>query len=249
MRVLVVENDSATLKNLLGFFISQTLLVDVANTGEDALELLGHYEYDIVVLSLSLPDMEGARVISRMRQAGVTVPVLGLSPQRQPRLSGAAFAAGADDVFDQRVDRTELVARMHAIVRRSMGYCQSTLSLGPITLHLDRHEVTANGVLVHLTGKEYETLQLLITRRNDILTKEVILAQLYGGMGEREAKIVDVFICKIRKKLARAGVDNVVGTVWGRGYTIRDLPDGNDASELPRAAEPAHYARTSLALA
>src|SRR3954447_12929634 len=115
MRVLLVENDITAAKNLLGFLAAQNLRTEVADTGEDALELLRHYQYDIIVLSLSLPDMGGARVISRMRRAGVTTPVLALSPQRQPRLSVDAFAAGADDVVEEGVDRSELVARMHAI--------------------------------------------------------------------------------------------------------------------------------------
>jgi len=243
MRVLIVEGNTMAAKQLQRFFAGQNHRGEVAESGEDALELLRHYEFDVAVLSLSLPDMYGSRVIRRIRSARVTIPVMALSYRLQSGLSVDAFAAGADDVVDERVDRTELLARMHALVRRNRGHSQSTLSRGPLTLDLDRHEVTANGNIVSLTSKEFELLQLLMLRKNMVLTKETILEQLYGGMDEPEAKIVDVFVCKVRKKLARAGLDNVVGTVWGRGYTVRDI--GRDSGQtstvpyVPLPAEPA----------
>jgi two-component system cell cycle response regulator CtrA len=160
-----------------------------------------------------------------------------------------ALAAGADDVVEERVDRNELVARMHAIVRRSRGHSQSTLRVGPLSLDLERHEAWADGTPVALTGKEFQLLHLLMLRKNMVMTKDVILEQLYGGIDEPETKIIDVFVCKIRKKLARAGVQDVLGTVWGRGYTIRDSRPDSDARVLPHAPEPVYHARPSLAFA
>ena len=214
-----------------------------------ALELLRHYEYDMVLLNLVLPDMDGARMIGRIRGSGIATPVLALCGRRNRHGVPAAFGAGADDVVDECIDRTELIARMHAIVRRTRGHSQSTLQVGGLSLDLERREVTANGIPVALTGKEFELLQLLVLRKNLILTKDAMLNQLYGGLDEPEVKIIDVFICKIRKKLARAGLDNVIATVWGRGYTIQVARPGHDAPEFPRAPEQAHRVRAGLAFA
>jgi two-component system, cell cycle response regulator CtrA len=239
MRVLLVENDPAIARTLRASFAAQSMRIEAADTGEDALELLRHYQFEMVVLNLCLPDMDGARMIRRIRDCGITTPVLALSSRRSRDQAPAAFAAGADDVADEGVDPTELIARMHAIIRRSRGHSQSRLQVGALSLDLEQREVTANGNPVHLTGKEFELLQLLMLRRNLVLTKELILDQLYGGPDEPEVKIIDVFICKIRKKLARAGLDSVIGTVWGRGYTIQDTSGGRPRHSTPRLPEPA----------
>ena len=111
---------------------------------------------------------------------------------------------------------------MKAIVRRSKGYSQPTLRVGALQLNLESREVMVSGEPVHLTGKEYAMLELMVLRKGTVLTKEAFLNHLYGGMDEPEVKIIDVFICKLRKKLAAAGAGEIIGTVWGRGYTVRD---------------------------
>ena len=133
-----------------------------------------------------------------------------------------AFGVGADDVVCKPYDPAELQARLQAIMRRSKGYSQPVLALGTLQLSLDSREVTVAGQPVHLTGKEYAILELLVMRKGMVLTKEAFLNHLYGGMDEPEMKIIDVFICKLRKKLAEAGAPNLIGTIWGRGYMIRD---------------------------
>jgi len=129
---------------------------------------------------------------------------------------------GADDYITKPFDRAELIARIQAVVRRCKGFSQPALRIGPLELNLDSREVMVDGSEVHLTGKEYAILELLVLRKGMVLTKEAFLNQLYGGMDEPEMKIIDVFICKLRKKLAAAGVGDMIGTVWGRGYMVRD---------------------------
>ena len=125
------------------------------------------------------------------------------------------------DIVDHVVD--ELVARIHAIVRRSKGHAQSVITTGELTVNLDTKTVEVHGQRVHLTGKEYQMLELLSLRKGTTLTKEMFLNHLYGGMDEPELKIIDVFICKLRKKLSEAtGGENYIETVWGRGYVLRD---------------------------
>ena len=226
MRVLLVEDDVTAARGITLMLRSGGLIVDTTDTGEEALELVKHYDYDIVVLDLMLPDMEGYEVVRRMRSARMETPVLILSGLSRPGAKVKGFGMGADDFISKPFDKAELVARMQAVVRRSKGYSQPTLRVGSLQLNLDSREVMVGGKPVHLTGKEYSILELLVLRKGMVLTKEAFLNHLYGGMDEPEMKIIDVFICKLRKKLANAGAGNLIGTVWGRGYMMRDPSAG-----------------------
>ncbi len=222
MRVLLVEDDSVTSRAICLFLKADcSAVVDIVDTGEEALEMARHYDYDAVLLDLMLPDMEGLDALRRLRACGQATPVLVLTGLSRPQARVAAFNAGADDVMTKPFDRAELMARIKAIVRRSKGHSQPGLQVGPMLLNLDSREVSVDGLAVHLTGKEYAILELLAMRRGMVLTKEIFLNHLYGGMDEPEMKIIDVFICKLRKKLAAAGAPDLISTVWGRGYIMR----------------------------
>jgi len=222
MRVLLVEDDLTVARGLSLMLKSGGAVVDHSDTGEEALELARHYDYDVVLLDLMLPDVEGYEVVRRMRAARVDTPVLILSGLSRPQAKVKGFGAGADDFMTKPFDKAELLARMQAVLRRSKGYSQPTLRIGDVVLNLDSREVTVGDKPVHLTGKEYSILELLVLRKGMVLTKEVFLNHLYGGMDEPEMKIIDVFICKIRRKLEQAGAKELIVTVWGRGYTVRD---------------------------
>ena len=222
MRVLIVEDDGLANRALAQLLRSNGVIVDQIDSGEEALELARHYDYDVVLLDLVLCDLEGYDVVRRMRSARIETPVIIQGSQVRPEARVKAFSMGADDFITKPYDHSELFARMQAIVRRSKGYSQPTLRCGSLQLNLDSREVLVSGRPVHLTGKEYSILELLVLRKGMVLTKEVFLNHLYGGMDEPEMKIIDVFICKLRKKLAEVGAANVIGTVWGRGYMVRD---------------------------
>jgi two-component system cell cycle response regulator CtrA len=153
-----------------------------------------------------------------------------------------SFETGADDYLVKPFDREELLARMRAIVRRAKGFAEPTLRVGPIELRLGAREVTVNGKPVHLTGKEFSILELLVLRRGMVLSKEAFLNHLYGGMDEPEIKIIDVFVCKLRKKLAEASGEQLIGTVWGRGYVLRDAASQAAAVRSAAAAQPSPIA-------
>ena len=222
MRVLLVEDDLTAARGISLMLRSQGAIVDQTDTGEEALELVRHYDYDIMVLDLLLPDMEGYEVVRRMRGSRVETPVLILSGLTRPQAKVKGFGMGADDYITKPFDKDELIARIQAVIRRSKGYSQPLLKIGNLQLNLDSREVLVEDRTVHLTGKEYAILELLVLRKGMVLTKEAFLNHLYGGIDEPEMKIIDVFICKLRKKLASAGAGNLIGTVWGRGYMIRD---------------------------
>jgi len=244
MRVLLVEDEPVTARAItLMLKADCNAVVDIADTGEDAIEMARHYDYDAVLLDLMLPDIDGLEALRRLRASGQSTPVLVLTGLTRPQAKVAAFNAGADDVMTKPFDRSELVARIKAIVRRSKGHSQPALQVGPMLLNLDSREVSVDGRPVHLTGKEYAILELLVMRRGMVLTKEIFLNHLYGGLDEPEMKIIDVFICKLRKKLAAAGAPNLIGTVWGRGYIMR-TPDAAPAPHSP--AVPVVQAARSL---
>lgn len=230
MRVLLVESNPRYAAAISADLQAEAIGVECADSGDDALQLLRHFDFDLVLLNLLLPGMDGSALISRIRSAKHEAPIIALSAVPQARLK--ALAAGADDVVERDINRAELTARIRAIVRRSRGFSRSQLQVGSLTLDVDQHEVSANGVRVHFTVKEFAVLQLLVLRRNMVLTKEAILSQVYGGMDEPEIKIIDVFVCKIRTKLTKAGLPRIISTVWGRGYTVQDT--GSEKLVVPR---------------
>ncbi len=242
MRVLLVDNDLIAARGIALILKSVGAVVDTTDRGEEALEMARHYDYDIVLLELALPDIDGYEVLRRMRAGRLDVPVLVLSGYVRAEDRVKALVTGADDVLGKPFDRAELVARLQAVVRRSKGYSQPTLRVGNVQLNLDSREVQVGGAPVHLTGKEYAILELLVLRKGMVLTKEAFLNHLYGGMDEPEVKIIDVFICKLRKKLARVGAGEVIGTIWGRGYTLREPSAAPDfaVAALPASMPPAH---------
>ena len=199
------------------------LNVYATDLGEEGIDLAKLYDYDLILLDLNLPDMNGHEVLRQLRLSKVDTPILILSGDDDTESKLKGFGFGADDYLTKPFHREELVARIHAIIRRSKGHAQSIIKTGRIAVNLDAKTVDVSGNTVHLTGKEYQMLELLSLRKGTTLTKEMFLNHLYGGMDEPELKIIDVFICKLRKKLAEAtSGENYIETVWGRGYVLRD---------------------------
>ena len=223
MRVLLVEDDPTTSRSIELMLSHANLNVYCTDLGEEGIDLAKLYDYDLILLDLNLPDMNGHEVLRQLRMAKIDTPILILSGSDDTDNKIKSFGFGADDYLTKPFHREELVARIHAIIRRSKGHSQSVIRTGKIAVNLDAKTVDVDTKSVHLTGKEYQMLELLSLRKGTTLTKEMFLNHLYGGMDEPELKIIDVFICKLRKKLAEAtGGDNYIETVWGRGYVLRD---------------------------
>jgi two-component system cell cycle response regulator CtrA len=223
MRILLVEDDPATSRSIELMLTHANLNVYCTDLGEEGIDLAKLYDYDLILLDLNLPDMHGHDVLRQLRLARVDTPILILSGADDTENKIKGFGFGADDYLTKPFHREELVARIHAIIRRSKGHAQSVIRTGMIEVNLDAKTVQVAAKTVHLTGKEYQMLELLSLRKGTTLTKEMFLNHLYGGMDEPELKIIDVFICKLRKKLAEAtGGENYIDTVWGRGYVLRD---------------------------
>src|SRR6056297_1488747 len=231
MRVLLVEDDPTTSRSIELMLTHANLNVYATDLGEEGIDLAKLYDYDLILLDINLPDMNGHEVLRQLRLSRIETPILVLTGDDATESKLKSFGFGADDYLTKPFHREELIARIHAIIRRSKGHAQSVIRTGKVMVNLDAKTVEVEGRTVHLTGKEYQMLELLSLRKGTSLTKEMLLNHLYGGMDEPELKIIDVFICKLRKKWSEAtGGDNHIETVWGRGYVLRDPEPGAIAS-------------------
>jgi two-component system cell cycle response regulator CtrA len=192
------------------------------DTGRESLDFLRLYDYDLVLIDLALPDMAGHEVIRLVRAAGIATPCIILAENTSAHTRIKALDQGADDVVTMPCHPEEVLARVRAVVRRSQGHANSVLRLGPVELSLDRHEVRVNGQKLAISRREFGVLELLFLKQGVILNKNAFLNHLYTGMEEPEMKTIDVIICRLRKKLATAGVPNLIDTVWGCGYILRE---------------------------
>ena len=182
-----------------------------------------------------LPDIDGYDVIRRLRNGRIETPILMLSGVTELDSKIKSLGYGADDYLTKPFDKRELMARIQAIVRRSKGHSDSIIRTGKLAVNLDARTVEVESKPLHLTGKEYGILELLSLRKGTTLTKEMFLNHLYGGMDEPEVKIIDVFICKLRKKLQQATDQNYIETVWGRGYVLREPTEESASNGLREA--------------
>lgn len=223
VRILLIEDDTPTAKSIEALLKKEGLVVDTTSFGQYGLEVGKIYDYDSIILDLMLPDIDGIEVIKKFRSANITTPVVVLSGLSESKDKINCLDIGADDYITKPFDGGELVSRIQAVVRRSKGHAESIITIGRMKINLQSRRVEIDGKPLHLTGKEYSILELLCLRKGATLTKDMFLNHLYGGMDEPELKIIDVFVCKLRKKLMEAlDGECYIETIWGRGYTIKD---------------------------
>jgi two-component system cell cycle response regulator CtrA len=223
MRVLLIEDDSHMARGIELMLRSEGHYVYTTDLGEEGVDLGKLYDYDIIVLDLNLPDMTGFDVLKAIRIAKVRAPILILSGNTLVQDKVKALCLGADDYMTKPFHKDELVARIQALVRRSKGHSVSIVTTGRLSVDLDNKSVEVDGACVHLSGKEYQMLELLSLRKGTTLSKDTFLTHIYGDADEPGIKIIDVFMCKLRKKLATA-TDGVsyIETIWGQGYALRE---------------------------
>src|SRR5271166_1350351 len=224
MRVLIAAGDVFAAVRIRAMLAKENLICDATELGRDSLLLGKLYDYDIILLDLTVPDIEGYKLLQQLRAARVRTPILILSGCGELDEKVKFLRFGADDFLTRPFDRRELVARILAIVRRSKGHSESTIRTGKLVVNLDTRVVSVADRPVHLTPKEYGILELLSLRKGTILAQGVFLNHLYGGMDEPQPKIVDILVCTLRKKLAQAtGGSHYIENVRGCGYVLREL--------------------------
>jgi len=228
MHILLVEDNPATARSVQLILAADGHNVSLTSSGEEAVELAETYDYDAILMDLDLEDITGSEALRELRMKKISTPVIMLTGSLDVDTKVSALASGADDYVTKPFHKAELSARINAVVRRSRGHVDSIIRTGPIALNLNTRSAEVNGQPIHLTPSEYKVLELLSLRKNSVLTKEACLNHLYNGLQEPEIKIIDVFICKLRKKIAAAGGENLIETVWGGGYMLRDKPGAHD---------------------
>src|SRR5215204_1806143 len=223
MRLLLIEDDPTVAKSIELMLKREDIYVQTTELGQDGLDLGSVFFYDLILLDLNLPDMSGYEVLRSLRLGKITTPVLILSGLNGIEDKVKGLGLGADDYLTKPFQTDELIARIRAILRRSGHQVESVVRCGDLSVKLDQKRAEMRGRDVGLTTKEYQMLELLAMRQGTPITKEMFLSHLYGGMNEPEQKIIDVFICKLRRKLMQAsGGRDYIETIWGRGYVLRD---------------------------
>lgn len=225
MKVLVVEDDLKTAKIIQATLCAENVICDISESGEEAFQIGKIYNYDAIVLDIMLPDTNGHELLRRFRDSSIKAPILILSGLQSVQEKVRALGFGADDYMTKPFASEELVVRLRALARRAEGHSSAIIRVGDLHLNLDSQTIEVKGIPLELTGKEYQILEFLLIRKGATVTKNNFLNRLYSGMDEPEEKIIDVFMCKIRKKLqdilGPSGRD-YIETIWGRGYVLRE---------------------------
>ncbi|WP_298222355.1 response regulator transcription factor [Acidocella sp.] len=222
MKILSFETISNKKDLLTAFLRSRMAIVDETNDPEEALDLVKFYDYDAVLLRLSENRPGELDLIRKLRLARVRAPLIAIARSMSEATRLRVLQIGADDLIVDALSHEEVFMKTQNLIRRSRGFHENALRLGQVEINMNAKKIYANGKPVMLTKKEYQIAEILALRKGVVLSKEAILDHLYGGLDEPNPKIIDVFICKIRKKLQALGVDDFIETNWGRGYMAID---------------------------
>jgi len=224
MNILIVEDDDLIAESIAMALEDEGHFYHITSTLEEGLSAAREGQFDAVVLDINLPDGDGFQFAKAIRRNQIDTSVLVVSGRSSVTDKVVALHSGADGYLTKPFDRQELIANLTAIIRRANGHADNKIVTGPIVVDLSKHEVMVGESRLDLTSKEYRILELLSLRKGSTLGKSHFLSHLYGGIDEPESKIIDVFICKLRRKLiVLTGGDNYIHTVWGQGYVLRDV--------------------------
>lgn len=225
MRILLVEDDQDLQRLLKKALDDNAYVVDTASDGEEG-HFLGDTEpYDVVILDLGLPKMDGIRVLQKWRRAGRTMPVLILTARDSWSEKVAGFDAGADDYLAKPFYTEELLARLRALVRRAAGLASSEIEIGTLRIDTRSARVTIDGNPVRLTSQEYRLLAYLAHHKGKVVSRTELVEHLYDQDFDRDSNTIEVFVGRLRKKLDT----DLIQTVRGLGYCL------NDSSSAPKA--------------
>ena len=238
MKILSFDTNPIRKDILTLFLRSRLAIVDETSEAEEALDLVKLYDYDVILLRLTEDRIGDIDIIRKLRVARVRAPVVAIARSMTETARLRVLQAGADDLIVEALSHEEVFMKVQNLIRRNRGFHDNRLRIGSVEVDMNAKKILANGKAVTLTKKEYQIAEILALRKGNVLSKEAILDHLYGGLDEPNPKIIDVFICKIRKKLQSMGVDDFIETNWGRGYMVID-----HRAEFGAAAVPATSGR------
>ncbi|MBC7610928.1 MAG: response regulator transcription factor [Polaromonas sp.] len=218
MRLLLIEDDAALRLTLARQLEADGYRVDQARDGEEGLFLAREYPVDLVIVDLGLPKLNGLTIVQRLRQEGSAVPVLILTARSSWQDKVVGLEAGADDYLVKPFEYPELVARLKALLRRSLKTASDLLNLGPLSIDLLKQSVQLNGAVLELTTFEYRLLETLVRQRPGIVTRQALSDYLYPHGEDRDSNVLEVLVGRLRRKLDPEGGAGLIDTVRGRGY-------------------------------
>lgn len=222
MRLLIIEDEVSLLEHLQAGFKKEGFAVDISKDGKDGLFLGQETDYDAAIVDIGLPEMDGLEVIRQLRAAGRDFPVIVLTARGHWKDKVDGLESGADDYLAKPFVFDELLARVKALLRRSVGMSSSTLALGIYELDTSAKSVRVDGRAVELTSYEYNTLEYLMTHKNKVVSKSELTEHLYEQDYDRDSNVIEVFIRRLRKKLDPEGERNPILTQRGLGYRFND---------------------------
>jgi DNA-binding response OmpR family regulator len=222
MRVLIIEDEARLAENVArSLRESAGYAVDVSLDGEEGAFMAGSNPYDLVILDLMLPNLDGLAVLQRMRSGGSAVPVLVLTARDEKESIVALLNAGADDYVAKPFDLGELLARAKALIRRGKGQSAAMLKVGDLEINTADLSVRRKGRLVALTAMEYRVLEYLAHRPGAVVPKTELLEHLYDFNWERFSNVIEVYVSGLRRKLEDSGDSKLIHTLRGQGYMLR----------------------------
>jgi two-component system response regulator PhoP len=220
MRILVVEDEQKLCEQIQQFLADKGFAVDKAHNGRDGFFMGKEYPIDAAIIDIGLPDFSGIELIQRLRKSKVSVPILILTARSRWQEKVEGLEAGADDYLVKPFHYEELLARINALLRRSVGQAHPILTHGNIELDTVAQEVTVDGVKLELTAYEYKVLEYLMFRKGELISKAVLTQHIYDEDFDRDSNVIEVFIGRLRKKLDPDGTRKPIETLRGRGYRI-----------------------------
>lgn len=225
MKLLIIEDEKLIADNLKLGLEQHKFAVDVAYTGEDGYRLINEFSYDLIIMDLMLPDIQGEELCKRLRQEKNETFIIMLTAKKQLENIIDGLSMGADDYIGKPFEFTELLARIRALVRRSSKNRDNVLSFREIRLDLDREQVFIKGREVVLTKKEYMILEYLLRHKGQLISRNQLLEHAWDMNVDIFTNVVDTHIKNLRKKLGHNG--QFISTIYGSGYRISDF--GGDA--------------------
>ncbi|MGB0834064.1 MAG: response regulator transcription factor [Psychrobium sp.] len=220
MRILVIEDEPILQEQLAAILTKQGYAVDCASDGEEGLYQGTEYPYDLAIIDLGLPKIDGIEVIKRLRKDNKNFPILILTARDQWQEKVIGLDSGADDYLTKPFEMDELLARVKALLRRSVGMASATQSFGPLTLDLNAQSIAVDGSEVELTAYEYKVMEYLLTHPHQVISKSVLTEHIYDQDYDRDSNVIEVFVRRLRLKIDPENKILPIETLRGRGYRI-----------------------------
>jgi len=223
MRILIIEDESRLAENIAQVFRERAgFAVDISTEGMDGFHMANTNPYDLLVLDLMLPGLGGLDILKKLRMEGKVMPVLILTARDTSADIIAGLNAGGDDYLTKPFDMGELLARCKALIRRSYGHVRSKIKVGSLSVDTVARRVELDNRQVRLTGMEYRTLEYLIMRAGQIVSKTELLEHLYDFNWERFSNVTEAYISALRRKLDPRQKYKLIETLRGQGYLLRE---------------------------